>query len=375
MGKVQKSGSTNARFELPETEELFGGQSTERRYSERSAILGRSMMSEPGENLMILCSSSASYEKPNIGLQKFTRAGTSGNCWGGPILVLRQWEGGVKKDALKPLNSGAHDSDADPDTDTATVQLFRDISLTDVRHAADFFSAAHRGAGTLPSHVRALAVSVACEADVQAGRPKISEVVINGLDPVYVREDSDMGNLIGLPLLVRKDVGPFLASGTSAALLKNEEAALLKLDLVSATTKPGATKEDYKKAKKDYKMIMMMTIGSGCTMFGELEHDGRYGFGSLPVSWANDLAGSAVIARADGLPPYSRHFEVICQYIKLEVERLIASALQGLSPGSVVPDRETVLKALSKDSFMDFFNDYKSVRSAEDAFWKDLPSP
>jgi hypothetical protein len=321
--------------------------------SRRSNIQSRKMIA--GQDVLRFEQNLGGEEhENNPGILAFTRNGVCGARWGGALLVMHYHE----------TEEG--------------VRSYRDVDSYDLRHAADYLSAMNRANRTRPAFGLFHACFITCPAYFGASASEYRDLVVDTKDPVFMKEGSDIATCIELPLLIRKDARPFddTIANLERPLYYNHQAMMLKRDLHSLTTAPGPGRDFY----GAYQAIMLSLAKEGLededAIFGYVESDGEFGFGSSPVMWSGEtLVGNIVVARVDGKPLLEQHLEAIYEYIVQEVDPRIQAAISGLQPGSEVPTRESVIASINKDDFLKFFLRYKQEKAQTQPAWSLLGSP
>ena len=321
----------------------------DRENSVYSQIQARDMTRSSKHRVEFFCRTDTFIQPSNQGVVDFTRAHACGPCWRGPVLAMSMLDSG---------DSGYR---------------YIDMDMLDVRHAADHFSSSHRARGTQPKTVLVQACIVSCPHDISNGHSPYSERIVVGSDPVFYSGGSGIANLLGLPLLIRKDVR---LDDSNLALpeggLRNEQAMFLKRDIVS-TTKIAAPPQSTRPQDMEAVLLAMGVTMANIGGLGKAEE--LPGFGCSPSTWAGNDVGSIIIARADGKPLIQEHAEVICEYLKQCVEPILETAIRDLNPKVEVPRRKDILRDINKTTFLDFFDRFRASKVSEDRVWKHLPSP
>lgn len=284
----------------------------------------------------------------NESLRRFTRSGTCGLAWSGPVIVSRQ-RGRV------------------PEKGRCV-----DVEMRDVRTAADYFSSDSRGYGA-NRKVHSLAAVISPRVMVQNGSPAFMEKAIDHGDIVYSEQGSAIVNLLGIPLQVRPAVESleYVSKDSNRGHhTANDYATLLKRDLNSTTF--GCQLTEVEKRRRDSK-----SASSGLYVEIREPHGvepGIEGFASCPETrFDYDVCG-ALVGRADGLPLPAQHMEAICEYLKQEVEPILRAAIDGLAPGTPIANREEVLNGITKQNFLRFWDTY-SAHKVMMGEWTETPSP
>ena len=317
---------------------FFGPGGKDRSYSHRSNVQVRDMNRDRDECLNIYCMSINTSQPANRAIAKFTRAGVCSTCFRGPYLVM------------------CHAS---------SIDQYRDISMRDVRHAADYFSTFNRGLETDLLHTRTLAANILSPADRIGGMPKFLDRVVDDADPVFGMQGSGIANLLGMPLLVSGLMTDNLQraqqQGLVGAHLLPEEAIYLMRDVNSRTRGSQIPAEDLAAREK-----MRQVLGDQIDRIAfrrDGAQDGQEGFGSSPTVW-NGASASMLIVRADGLPLPKEHVEALCAYIKYEVEPRLSAAVVGLFKRSDCPRARRRASGDHKAEFLELLPPIPAIKGS-----------
>ena len=122
----------------------FGELGTDRIHVTHNTLQARDI-TITNENLLFHTKNMNMDDPPNLAIKEFTRGGSCGACFRGPWLVMRQsrTHSPSHLTAAEPLHTSDEEDDL-YDDDGKTVECYRDISMRDVRSAADFFTTSYR---------------------------------------------------------------------------------------------------------------------------------------------------------------------------------------------------------------------------------------
>lgn len=81
------------------------------------------------------------------------------------------------------------------------------------------------------------------------------------------------------------------------------------------------------------------------------------------------------MVRADGLPLLPQHAEAMVAYVTQVVEPKLAEARNGLIAGEAVESHEEMLKSITMESFIEYWEHFKSTKSKTGCKWDKVPSP
>lgn len=246
--------------------------------------------------------------------------------------------------------------------------------MRDARHAADHFSTASRLYQDPQLKQEYLfATVIACQGQVQNGYGKYHDRVIDSNDGIFTADGSGIANLLGIPLLVRRDPRGADSDYPDLSVLDNKEAMLLKRDIEAATVgAPGSRAYQEMIAQFDRMFGRQFPLGRPRS-----DNQGANGFGTSSTAWNGQGGplGPVVVVRADGKPLPCQHMEAICAYIRDEVEPRLQHAIEGLKSGQLVDQREADLNTITREDFGRFYNSYKDARSGSDPAWTIADSP
>jgi hypothetical protein len=315
----------------------------------RNLIQGRDISRDGEENLQISCLEDAMQAPRNNVLARFTRSGIMGTNWKGPILAMRY---------LAIPNHLEH---------------YKHIDMRDVRNVADFFSSNYRGYSD--KSITSTACGIFCPADATYyEKQKYGELNISADHSSYGKQGSGIANLLGIPLHVEVMQGR-AAPNDDLTSRQNLEAAELYRD-VNSTIKGRTGNVQREEAER---AAMIARFGPQAAMFGGTRNVdvGSMGFGTAHSRWLDDNLGSVVVARADGKPLMREHLEALCAYCKEMVGPRLLGSAAGIAVGDPVLGREAVLKAITKQDFLEFFEDFKLRKAQEtkEIRWMVVSSP
>lgn len=327
---------------------FFGTEVKDSNSSDYNGIQGRHIARVPGEALHWFKKDIGPKDLLNTGLRHFTRGGACWQDWKGPVFVLR-----------------AH-------TDQQSFIKHGNMDMRDVRNAADFLSQTYRDGydQEFLRDVRVLGTSVASVGDVQIGKPKWDEVVLNGCDKLWNSDGSMIANLLGIPDQARCELGnPY--EKKSQPRNRNDEIKLLHLDVVSTTIVPPTDRPPAFSVMQ-FPNDLMSAASASKRRFGA----GVTGFGSPIHKFDINTTGTAFVVRCDGKPLPKQHLEAICMYIKEKVEPQLIEAVRGRKVGEAIPERLNILNSITPANFLEYYDSLKARKVEEgDRAWDDIPSP
>lgn len=356
IDRQHRSGGSEI-VEMPDLAVYFKG-GVDRVEVDHNIIQARSMVGCKNEQLVFHCGNMCLFDAPpNLGIRAFTRGAACGTLFRGPWLVMRRYvidsesSSSISddEDSLSEVQEGQ--AEASEESVKCTYEAaWRDMSMRDVRSAADYFTFGERkGDGTVVTGT--IVLSPGHQQPAQNG-PKFVErnLQIGHYDIIGTRDQaSGIANLLGMPVLVRWRNGPSKRNVD----YYNPDVARLMIDILSTTTGPHPDDG------------------------WENKHIGENGFGSIHESWTHNGVGSKEIVRADGMPMYHTHLQALIAYIHDEVEPRLKKALNGLSPGSFVTEREAVLSTITPTDFFNFWEKFleDKLRTDKDSDWEDESPP
>jgi hypothetical protein len=216
LGEVQ-DGSC----ERLDTAELFGPGAIRCDYTDQNIVQDRNLTPTRSEHLVVhYKADDFEQHPPNLAVKDFTRAGFCSANLRGPIFVL--------KGLNRPRTWGLDWFDEMTPKDLRGG--FRDMTMRDVRTAADYFTSVSRDGvrTTEPGDVNLLASGVFCASDMDDPRDKWQDIPIRGGDFIFGAAGSGIANLLGIPIAIRHIEG---FEGIDA----NRDVSLLLTD-ISCTT-------------------------------------------------------------------------------------------------------------------------------------------
>lgn len=294
----------------------------------------------------------------NIGLRRFTRGSACWQGFCGPVFVLR--------------------------TETNNKRQIRLLNMTmrDVRNAADCLSQAHRGDYDQEylRDVKVLGTMVAPDGDCATGTKKWQEVVLNGCDGIWNSFGSAITNLLGLPLLCRTKFNPF--SFLPDPELRNDEITLLYRDVVSLCVLDHVDARGPFPIRVHHATPVRPGLWEGLPGIWEGGPTDRQlcvgvrGYGSSLLQFSINTTGTAYLVRADGKPFPPQHAEALCSFIKILVEPKLAKVISGLPKDVPVAEREDILRFINCAEFKQYYDNCKAAQVANgDKSWVNLPNP
>ncbi|KAI9879647.1 MAG: hypothetical protein M1830_007754 [Pleopsidium flavum] len=212
---------------------------------------------------------------------------------------------------------------------------YDDLDMMDFRDIADYFSSygdktvlgkARRRSGKVKG------VKIACQGDIMVlGAEKFQPLEVPRQHPISkMRPACDVPRLIGLPLLVRR-------------------------------YPPDP-------AWKDDEAISHRFMNKPATYLHLIADKDSTDWARASSSW-QDSVGSVMVVRQDGKYLSSLHMEVLCAFCQYKVRPLFEQQMK------VEEERDSVLKELTPEKFMEFFEAYRTRKAESSPEWRTVSFP